>query len=314
MEPKTDDIATSKLLRDAKIMNADKDYSATIAMKNYLKSGKLTGLSLASVVGLVLYAFSEVKGWKKIAKVLRGNVWKIGVVGNIGVGKTTFCTSFQEIHMRLTNYIYVAGEPVQEELFLKYLSKQYEQPGRQKKNAAVYKLQMYILSTFVLRTLRAMNEARISVVGGSIDNTTILIERTFLEEKLFRNVLLGSGRLTKLEYNRLEVFASKCVGFLRSVNMLVPDLVVWLDIPTYVTLPRIQKRAVKRKSENNLQKEYLDRLEVEYQKLGNAYKDGNNRSENPSVIHLTLDDINQDLSGDSQISGALFGKIESIFF
>ena len=248
------------------------------AFKYYVKNSTFGDYTLLDIIDSVRLIRKNLNQFVRIHGILRLNIWIIAVIGNIGVGKTTLCKNLC-LHFGKKNAIFVP-ETVKEPLFQQYITEQYK--GEKDKNSA-FKLQTFILATFTLRIIKT-SIAVTSMTDYRNNVKVLVIERTFLEEKLFRKVLFENGMLTKLQFDNLEVFSSMCVSILRPLNLLVPDLVIALKVPTVVTIERIKKRALKRKSESTISIVYLNQLDKEYEALIDFYASGGTRNENPSTI------------------------------
>ncbi len=161
----------------------------------------------------------------------------LGISGNIGVGKTTLVERLAE-HFGWDFY----KEPAEENPYLKLY---YEEPERWGLHSQIYFL-----------TNRFEEELRLSNLGRSY-----ILDRTIYEDgEVFAKIALRER-----EYNTYLKLYRLAVRYLPK-----PNLIIYLRAPIDILIERIKKR--KRKEENLISYEYIERLNRAYEEWLKEFK------------------------------------------
>jgi len=168
----------------------------------------------------------------------------IAVAGNIGAGKTTL-TSILAKHYKWTpNYEDIDTNP--------YLVDFYDDMHRWSFN-----LQVYFLNT----RLKQLQEIRTG-------NNTVIQDRTIYEDAyIFAPNLSDMGLMNKRDFDNYNSLFNTLIKMVEP-----PDLLIYLKASIPKLVDQIQKRG--REYEENIRLDYLKRLNENYNKWIDQYKDG----------------------------------------
>ena len=160
----------------------------------------------------------------------------IGIAGNIGVGKTTFTTKISNILNLHPYYESVIDNP--------YLNDFYKNMDRWSFNLQIY---------FLNHRFRAHQEMLRTQKG-------IIQDRTIYEDvEIFAKNLFEIGHLSKRDWKNYKDLFELMIQFIKS-----PDLIIYLRASMDTLLNRIKNRD--RKCEENIDPEYLYKLNIAYEK------------------------------------------------
>lgn len=159
---------------------------------------------------------------------------RIGIAGNIGVGKSTLTGLLAEHLNAQPSYEKFQGNP--------YLDDFYQDMGRWAFHSQIY---------FLIQRVKEIQElAEI--------RTDIILDRTIYEDaEIFATNLHRQGKINQRDWRTyLELY--------QTVTQLLrrPDLIIYLSASVETLLERIHRRG--RESERTIQAEYLDQLNQLY--------------------------------------------------
>ena len=167
----------------------------------------------------------------------------IGLAGNIGVGKTTFTKTMSERCGWQPFYESVSDNP--------YLNDFYKDMKRWSFNLQIY----FLHKRFEMHKI--MN---------NLDQGTIQDRTIYEDVEIFAKNLHELGNISDRDYENYSGLFSVMVSYLKK-----PDLIVYLRASTDTLLSRIEKRG--RDYEGSISPEYLDSLNISYDRWINSEKD-----------------------------------------
>ena len=167
----------------------------------------------------------------------------IGLAGNIGVGKTTFTKTMSERCGWQPFYESVSDNP--------YLNDFYKDMKRWSFNLQIY----FLHKRFEMHKI--MN---------NLDEGTIQDRTIYEDVEIFAKNLHELGNISDRDYENYSGLFSVMVSYLKK-----PDLIVYLRASTNTLLSRIEKRG--RNYEGSISTEYLDSLNISYDRWINSEKD-----------------------------------------
>ena len=167
----------------------------------------------------------------------------IGLAGNIGVGKTTFTKTISERCGWKPFYESVSDNP--------YLNDFYKDMKRWSFNLQIY----FLHKRFEMHKI--MN---------NLDQGTIQDRTIYEDVEIFAKNLHELGNISDRDYENYSGLFSVMVSYLKK-----PDLIVYLRASTDTLLSRIEKRG--RDYEGSISPEYLDSLNISYDRWINSEKD-----------------------------------------
>ena len=169
----------------------------------------------------------------------------IAVEGNIGVGKSTFCSQLVEARGKTTTQLF--PEPVDKPSFRTLLGLYYEDPARWG-----FTFQMYALKErFKQHTLAA------ELIANGIDAVQ---DRSIYADGCFGRLVSNDGNMDQLEWDIYTETFGALKRFLR-----YPDVMVYLRATPEVCHERTKKRG--REEESGVPLDYLKRLHDEHEDL-----------------------------------------------
>ena len=186
----------------------------------------------------------------------------IGISGNIGVGKTTFCTKLAQCFKDTKKEIEIYHEPVEENPYLEDFYKN--------KVLFAFRSQDFFLKSKYeqYQIIHKQNENKICIQDRIVDENTI-----------FAKSLLQSGEMTKEDGEKYFKMFNEM-----KVNITDPDIILYLRASAETCMKRIKQRG--REMEKSITLEYLEMLNKNYDELINKLKD-----EGAKVIILNWDEI-----------------------
>ena len=198
----------------------------------------------------------------------------IGLAGNIGVGKTTFTKTMSERCGWQPFYESVSDNP--------YLNDFYKDMKRWSFNLQIY----FLHKRFEMH--KTMN----NLEQGTIQDRTI-----YEDVEIFAKNLHELGNISDRDYENYSGLFSVMVSYLKK-----PDLIVYLRASTDTLLSRIEKRG--RDYEGSISPEYLDSLNISYDRWINSEKDY-------PVLIVETDDFNifDDLHQVQEIQDMILDRI-----
>ena len=198
----------------------------------------------------------------------------IGLAGNIGVGKTTFTKTMSERCGWQPFYESVSDNP--------YLNDFYKDMKRWSFNLQIY----FLHKRFEMHKI--MN---------NLDEGTIQDRTIYEDVEIFAKKLHELGNISDRDYANYSGLFSVMVSYLKK-----PDLIVYLRASTDTLLSRIEKRG--RDYEGSISPEYLDSLNISYDRWINSEKDY-------PVLIVETDDFNifDDLHQVQEIQDMILGRI-----
>lgn len=168
----------------------------------------------------------------------------IAVAGNIGAGKTTLTDKLSKHYKWTPNFEDIDQNP--------YLVDFYEDMHRWSFN-----LQVYFLNT----RLQQLEKIRAG-------KTTVIQDRTIYEDAfIFAPNLYDMGLMNKRDFENYTSFFNTLIKMVDP-----PDLMIYLKASIPKLVDQIQKRG--REYEENIRLDYLKRLNLNYDKWIEEYKDG----------------------------------------
>ena len=198
----------------------------------------------------------------------------IGLAGNIGVGKTTFTKTMSERCGWQPFYESVSDNP--------YLNDFYKDMKRWSFNLQIY----FLHKRFEMHKI--MN---------NLDEGTIQDRTIYEDVEIFAKNLHELGNISDRDYENYSGLFSVMVSYLKK-----PDLIVYLRASTNTLLRRIEKRG--RDYEGSISPEYLDSLNISYDRWINSEKDY-------PVLIVETDDFNifDDLHQVQEIQDMILDRI-----
>jgi len=198
----------------------------------------------------------------------------IGLAGNIGVGKTTFTKTMSERCGWQPFYESVSDNP--------YLNDFYKDMKRWSFNLQIY----FLHKRFEMHKI--MN---------NLDEGTIQDRTIYEDVEIFAKNLHELGNISDRDYENYSGLFSVMVSYLKK-----PDLIVYLRASTDTLLSRIEKRG--RDYEGSISPEYLDSLNISYDRWINSEKDY-------PVLIVETDDFNifDDLHQVQEIQDMILDRI-----
>ena len=198
----------------------------------------------------------------------------IGLAGNIGVGKTTFTKTMSERCGWKPFYKSVSDNP--------YLNDFYKDMKRWSFNLQIY----FLHKRFEMHKI--MN---------NLDEGTIQDRTIYEDVEIFAKKLHELGNISDRDYANYSGLFSVMVSYLKK-----PDLIVYLRASTDTLLSRIEKRG--RDYEGSISPEYLDSLNISYDRWINSEKDY-------PVLIVETDDFNifDDLHQVQEIQDMILDRI-----
>tara|TARA_B100000427_G_scaffold260591_1_gene224948 strand:- start:378 stop:1007 length:630 start_codon:yes stop_codon:yes gene_type:complete len=198
----------------------------------------------------------------------------IGLAGNIGVGKTTFTKTMSERCGWQPFYESVSDNP--------YLNDFYKDMKRWSFNLQIY----FLHKRFEMHKI--MN---------NLDEGTIQDRTIYEDVEIFAKNLHELGNISDRDYENYSGLFSVMVSYLKK-----PDLIVYLRASTDTLLGRIEKRG--RDYEGSISPEYLDSLNISYDRWINSEKDY-------PVLIVETDDFNifDDLHQVQEIQDMILDRI-----
>ena len=198
----------------------------------------------------------------------------IGLAGNIGVGKTTFTKTMSERCVWKPFYESVSDKP--------YLNDFYKDMKRWSFNLQIY----FLHKRFEMHKI--MN---------NLDQGTIQDRTIYEDVEIFAKNLHELGNISDRDYANYSGLFSVMVSYLKK-----PDLIVYLRASTDTLLSRIEKRG--RDYEGSISPEYLDSLNISYDRWINSEKDY-------PVLIVETDDFNifDDLHQVQEIQDMILDRI-----
>ena len=198
----------------------------------------------------------------------------IGLAGNIGVGKTTFTKTMSERCGWQPFYESVSDNP--------YLNDFYKDMKRWSFNLQIY----FLHKRFEMHKI--MN---------NLDEGTIQDRTIYEDVEIFAKNLHELGNISDRDYENYSGLFSVMVSYLKK-----PDLIVYLRASTDTLLSRIEKRG--RDYEGSISPEYLDSLNISYDRWINSEKDY-------PVLIVETDDFNifDDLHQVQEIQDRILDRI-----
>ena len=198
----------------------------------------------------------------------------IGLAGNIGVGKTTFTKTMSERCGWQPFYESVSDNP--------YLNDFYKDMKRWSFNLQIY----FLHKRFEMHKI--MN---------NLDQGTIQDRTIYEDVEIFAKNLHELGNISDRDYENYSGLFSVMVSYLKK-----PDLIVYLRASTDTLLSRIEKRG--RDYEGSISPEYLDSLNISYDRWINSEKDY-------PVLIVETDDFNifDDLHQVQEIQDMILDRI-----
>ena len=171
----------------------------------------------------------------------------ISIEGNIGAGKTTFLNILATLHLDDPG-ILILREPVDQwsrvaDTHGTVLEHLYRDPGRH-----AFAFQVLVLHTMKTRLKEAMR-------GGY---HTIIMERSVgASRHVFGRMLHAQGNMTDIEH---QIYEQMCDD--KELRWLIPDEVMYLDVPVEECLTRVRARG--RPGEEPIDAAYLKACERFY--------------------------------------------------
>ena len=193
----------------------------------------------------------------------------ISIEGNIGSGKSTFLEKLREKYASVDGFIFSTEpvhlwEKIKDESGKTMLQKFYE---NQEKYSFSFQMMAYITRLSQLRKL----------YRESPDNTIILTERSiYTDREIFARMLYDTNIIKTVDY---QIYLRWFDSF---IDELTIDGIIYIKTSPNKCDERIHKRS--RKGENNIPKEYLERL--------NKYRDNWLLPINPLIINGDIDWVN----------------------
>ena len=177
------------------------------------------------------------------------------VEGVIGVGKSTFLTSFCDVLTRAGRKVRVVPEMVEEWKASGILEKFYTDQARW-----AYHFQTLAFTDLV----RAVRSSWEDAVRDGID--ILLVERSPCSNEIFASVLHDDGFLSEMEWRHYLSWAAEW----RKLFPVIPSLFLYLTAPIEFCMERVSARG--RPGEEKIRRDYEEKLHVEHQRVFSSGK------------------------------------------